>query len=231
MDSINLSKDKHGRTLAVINTQAAVIIDSRTKEYYMVVLVVDLNDEVAKDHFVQYVRECSNGKVFMVAVFAADQDRKTVDPALLSGIDSWFVTSSQKQAVEIANGMQQMATSEGQISLDLADMKTILYHRGGCRAYYGKGVSGDKLNAALDNALLQSKENGLDKDACSRYLMAISCDTDLIKAQIDDFNDFCVSLSAKHDNDFEMKWGLTSPTDSTNNAISVTLIATHSYTL
>ena len=122
MDSINLSKDKCGRTLAVINTQAAVIIDSRTKEYYMVVLVVDQNEEVAKDHFVQYVRECSNGKVFMVAVFAADQDRKTVDPALLSGIDAWFVTSSQKKAVEIANGMQQMATSEGQISLDLADM-------------------------------------------------------------------------------------------------------------
>ena len=71
----------------------------------MVVLVVDQNEEVAKDHFVQYVRECSNGKVFMVAVFAADQDRKTVDPALLSGIDAWFVTSSQKKAVEIANGM------------------------------------------------------------------------------------------------------------------------------
>lgn len=228
MESLQLSKDKYSRTLAIINANENSIIERDVTGNYMTVLVVDTHDEEAMGNLGRLTRKLADNKVFTIAIFATGQYDWTFDNALMFGINAWFVTSSIEEAVEIANGIKRIARCDGQFCTDLADIKTILYKSEGRKAYYGAGESNsNNLNTAFDNAVQNAKEYGMSVYDCCKYLISISTTTELTKEQMNDLNDFIKRLSEIHSGIFEIKWGLTAVPDSPIDALKVTLLASY----
>ncbi len=228
METLKLTKDKYNRVLAIVRIGEDPHMDIDNTNYYMAILVVDTRKSGVMERLRDVAHKLSEHKTFTIAIFITGSYDWTLADSLVFGIDVWFITSSKEEAYGMASDIQDIVESNNAISLDLADIKTILYKGEGRNAYYGIGISkSNNLKTALDNAVHNTQECGMNIYECNKFLIAISCDSWLTKNQMSDLNHFIDSLSDKHKNYFEIKWGLTTKTDLTDNAVKVNLIASH----
>lgn len=228
MEILKLTKDKYNRVLAIVRIGEDPHMDIDNTNYYMAILVVDTRKSGVKERLRDAAHKLSEHKTFTINIFITGSYDWTLDNSLVFGIDAWFVTSSKEEAYGMASDIQDIVESNNAISLDLADIKTILYKGEGRKAYYGIGISkSNNLKTALDNSIHNAQERDMSIYECNKFLIDISCISSLTKEQMPDLNNFINSLSEKHEGNFEIKWGLTSLTNVTDNSIKVTILASH----
>lgn len=226
MNPIKFSKDKYGRKLAIIGVSEAVPINEDLANSYIAVLVVYASNGNARNGLNCIARKLAEQRAFIIAVFITDQYDWTFDNALMFGIDAWFTVSSKEAADDFVSCLREATDINGFPNLDLADIKTILYHGDGQNAYYACGISKfGNVKEAIDEAV----KNATDKESSiyeyNKVLLAVFCSYDLSRNQIKDINDFTNSLSEKHKDKFQFKWGLTQSALLSENTLKVCIIA------
>lgn len=139
-----------------------------------------------------------------------------------------MTATTVEEANSIANDIQEVISSNAPISLDLADLKTILFKSDGKRFYFGTGTSSEtNLKTAIENAVEKAKESGMDVYECSKYLITFSYNKALLQRKMTDLNTFIDDLSNKHEGNFEFKWGVLQPEDKDANNLKFILLAAH----
>lgn len=228
MVTLKLTSDKYGRKLATIYIGSETPAEVDDSEYYMAILLVNVNENNAMENLKSVASTLSEEKVFTIAIFITDRYDWSFDNSLLFGINAWMTATTSDEAKNIAADIQDIIASNTPIALDLADLKSILYKSEGRRFYFGTGTSsGTNLKAAIENAVEKAKESGMDVYECSKYLIAFSYNKGLMQGKMTDLNNFIDDLSSMHEGNSEFKWGLLQPKGEDTDDLKFILLASH----
>lgn len=226
MNSLKLSQDKYGKELAIIFINDDTSLRADISRCYIALIVVDAKDRKAADAFKRVVRTLPMNKVFTIAVFITGKYDWTYDNVLMFGINAWLLATSIEEANDIVSSIQRITDISDLTSIDLTDIKTILYKGNGGKAYYASGENSDgNVKAALSEAVKNGNDKGYSIYEYNKVLLAISYNSNLTNHQMRGVEEFVNLLSERHKGDFQFKWGLIPSRDINENNLKVTLVA------
>lgn len=192
------------------------------------IILVDTDAEGSDQKLQNIMHSLSEKRIFSIAIFIAGRYDWTFDNSMMLGLNAWFVAASKEDAINIANSIQKIVEGNGLIELDVNDLKTILSGDNGHKAYFAKGTSqhGD-MKEALNSAVDDAANRGLDIYGYDKFLFCFDAAPNLLKDQLVSFNYFIDHVSRRHQDNFEIKWGIAKPSKASEDLIEVIILASN----